>query len=299
MNTKVKGDKIKEGSIPLSALSNEVKDKIENAGGGADWNAQQGEAGYIENKPFDSIIQNLDFELYDEKAYAYILNIGNYDGFYISGKPVQFNDNYNFTIEYFAGFDSYSGITIELQGSDIYITPNYLDTYVGDTIEMFVDDCKRKIKLFKIIKVIDPLFIPNTVIKTIPQTLSDTDKNQALANLGIADLLEALKPVELVRDSEFPTGDNVSQEDLDSIGLTRTVIDNILNGITTKVNYNGTLSDVTGVYKWNTGFKFSLIFIEDPQIIDTETGIISTFFSASSYNVKYNGTNYKCSTSDF
>ena len=52
METKVKGDKIKEGSIPLSALSNEVKDKIENAGGGADWNAQQGEAGYIENKPF-------------------------------------------------------------------------------------------------------------------------------------------------------------------------------------------------------------------------------------------------------
>ena len=52
MSTKVKGDKIKEGSIPLSALSNEIKDKIENAGGGADWNAQPGEAGYIENKPF-------------------------------------------------------------------------------------------------------------------------------------------------------------------------------------------------------------------------------------------------------
>ena len=52
MATKVKGDAIKEGSIPLSALSNEVKDKIENAGGGADWNAQEGEAGYIKNKPF-------------------------------------------------------------------------------------------------------------------------------------------------------------------------------------------------------------------------------------------------------
>ena len=81
--------------------------------------------------------------------------------------------------------------------------------------------------------------------------------------------------------------------------MTRTVIDNIINGITTKVNYNGTLSDVIGVYKWNTGFKFSLIFIEDPQIIETETGITSTFFSASSYNVKYNGTNYKCSMSGF
>ena len=31
MATKVKGEAIKEGSIPLSALSNEVKNKIENA----------------------------------------------------------------------------------------------------------------------------------------------------------------------------------------------------------------------------------------------------------------------------
>lgn len=48
MATKVKGEAIKEGSIPLSALADDVKDKIENAG--ADWNAQNGEAGYIENR---------------------------------------------------------------------------------------------------------------------------------------------------------------------------------------------------------------------------------------------------------
>ena len=52
MSTKVKGEAIKEGSIPLSALATEVKAKIENAGGGADWNAQGGESGYIKNKPF-------------------------------------------------------------------------------------------------------------------------------------------------------------------------------------------------------------------------------------------------------
>ena len=54
MATKVKGGAIKEGSIPLSALSAEVKNKIENAGGSSsatpDWNAQEGEAGYIENR---------------------------------------------------------------------------------------------------------------------------------------------------------------------------------------------------------------------------------------------------------
>lgn len=44
MSTLVKGDKIKDGSIPYSALATEVKNKIENAGsgsGGADWNAQK------------------------------------------------------------------------------------------------------------------------------------------------------------------------------------------------------------------------------------------------------------------
>lgn len=36
MSTKVKGEAIKEGSIHMSALADEVKDKIENAGGDAD-----------------------------------------------------------------------------------------------------------------------------------------------------------------------------------------------------------------------------------------------------------------------
>ena len=83
MATKVKGDKIKEGSIPLNALSTEVKDKIENAGGGADWNAQEGEAGHIKNKPFGCNIKNWkklsDFEysvIGDDEFRRYVFNIG-------------------------------------------------------------------------------------------------------------------------------------------------------------------------------------------------------------------------------
>jgi hypothetical protein len=168
------------------ADKNQVK---ENLGiSNPDWNAQEGEAGYIENRPFNLVIQNIDFELYDDKAYAYISGIYDYDGFYILDKPVQFNGNYNFTIDYLEGFEQYNGITIELQSSgDIYVTPNYIDTYVGDTVEGFVDYCNRNIKAFKI-KVIDTLFIPDTVLKTTPQTLSDKDKNQLLDNLGIANL---------------------------------------------------------------------------------------------------------------
>lgn len=49
METKINGEIIKEGSIALSALSSELQDNINNAGG-ADWNAQEGEPGYIENR---------------------------------------------------------------------------------------------------------------------------------------------------------------------------------------------------------------------------------------------------------
>jgi hypothetical protein len=50
LNGDIEGSNIKEGSIPLSALSIEVKNKIENAGGGADWNAKENEAGHILNR---------------------------------------------------------------------------------------------------------------------------------------------------------------------------------------------------------------------------------------------------------
>lgn len=166
-----------------------VYDALQNLpqGGSAttpDWNANEGEAGFIKNKPFNLVIQNIDFELYDDKVSTYISDIYDYDGFYILDKPVQFNGNYNFTIDYLEGFEQYRGITIELQSSDIIVTPNYIDTEFGDTIEGFLDYCNRIIKLFKI-KVIDNLFIPDTVLKTTPQPLSDENKNQALSNLGI------------------------------------------------------------------------------------------------------------------
>ncbi len=70
MTTKVKGEAIKEGSIPYNALATEVKNKIENAGGGSsatpDWEASEGEAGYIENKPFG--IDILDEGYFNEKG---------------------------------------------------------------------------------------------------------------------------------------------------------------------------------------------------------------------------------------
>ena len=43
-----------------------------------------------------------------------------------------------------------------------------------------------------LVEKIPELCLPNTVLKTTPQRLSDTDKNQALANLGIQEKIEKL-----------------------------------------------------------------------------------------------------------
>ena len=54
MAIKVKGDKIKENSIPLNALSEEVQNKL-NEVVTPDWDAKENEAGFIKNKPFSYI----------------------------------------------------------------------------------------------------------------------------------------------------------------------------------------------------------------------------------------------------
>lgn len=93
------GGEIKEGSIPLSALNDEVRDMIKSAGGGADWNAAEGEVGYIKNKPFsanDKVITipdsfegyiytfelvNEDFEVwitYEDKKIPFLANVPKY-----------------------------------------------------------------------------------------------------------------------------------------------------------------------------------------------------------------------------
>lgn len=202
MATKVKGDAIKEGSIPLSALSTEVKDKIENAGGGADWNAQKGEAGYIENRPFyDNINNKFDINDFEERieteeefgeTYTYSVytaTIHNFNRFNLAIKIKGFEDDY-----YFIKYEEEKDIWAPKVGANITIKPssdnediiieivapanfqNCLDNLYYELYEDYYNNY---------IKHINDVYLPDTVVKTTPQTLSDTDKNQALANLGI------------------------------------------------------------------------------------------------------------------
>ena len=202
MSTKVKGQAIKEGSIPLSALSEEIKNKIENAGD-TDWNAQEGESGYIKNRTHYSYF----FEesvVYDENSS--FSNVSFYID--ISNATISKDALFGFAIivnvltslgetSIFISKEQY----MEMQaGNRVLITANFPD----DSVDLYVsyDQYSDLIKneavisidgavygtytLFcTLVKQLESSYIPDTVLKTTPQTLSSDDKNQALANLGI------------------------------------------------------------------------------------------------------------------
>lgn len=274
MSTKVKGDKIKEGSIPLSALDNAVKEEFDytipfggyagtleynnpiqcssykiylvsntnkiyeitypqtitlsgngpsvdvkiNTGNGGfivealssaiilyklkiynykkeisspnpDWNAKQGEAGYIENKPFytEGDIRQIDVDG------EYTIAVGEFnigDRVYVS-----------WDLEYYDGevFRGSASFVIEEGGEEPtqYYERDNFHIRGGTYVEMYAygggDSLYGKVTVMvnSEIKTLEEKYIPNTVLKTTPQTLSDEDKNQALANLGIPRVINA------------------------------------------------------------------------------------------------------------
>lgn len=218
---------IKEGSIPMSALEDNVKELINSSVGFKEFN------GYL------SIDTPLEIQAYDGRDYYYVktsddvikLNTDNGDETHIPVGP-PFSIKYDIT---------------EYPKAKLSIITSYPDYHIDLKIPVFrgINDAE--------------IFIPDTVIKTTPQTLTDDNKNQALANLGIADLLEALKPVRL---SEFPPIGNVTQEQLDEIGLTKKVINNILNGYTRNINIHDTIYNIIWAFKADVEYGFTMCIYE-------------------------------------
>lgn len=288
MSTKVKGEAIKEGSVPLSALADEVKDKIENAGGyeflldigndteehianwvkicndsrfyypesgtypnykgnctfqigagiiqfeysvlehdmgnirvggtifssyndveefpignyiktnvatndpttitigqctfltksGADWNAQEGEAGYIENRTH--YLEHTEVLNIQTKHHSNI-NVSEYAylEFFINGHyeiQIKVQDGYFEKVldKYTNPYDTHPYFSGQIENGVLYFDID--DWEDADPIVQIIGP--------KYIKLSEG-FIPDTVVKTVPQTLTDVNKNQALTNLGI------------------------------------------------------------------------------------------------------------------
>lgn len=77
--------------------------------------------------------------------------------------------------------------------------------------------------------------------------------------LSLSNVLEVLKPVQL---SGFPPIGNVTQEQLDDIGLTEKVINNILNGYVNKICIENSIYNVMDAYINPDYVRFIFVRIE-------------------------------------
>lgn len=199
MNTKLNMGVIEDKSITYSKLADDVAESITAtmAGSAPDWNAQEGEAGYIENRPcyvnldngrritldnaditlssdenwYEKIIIPLNevkislyFYNYNEELIHYVLTEG------------QSVFDYNFGCKFTAVLNEYDNCDLLLTNFDD--SKEYIDTVFAETklVYDYNDNVVQKL---------NSEYLPNTLIKTTPQTLSDAEKNQALTNLGI------------------------------------------------------------------------------------------------------------------
>lgn len=166
--------------------------------GYVDWNAKEGEAGYIENRTH-----------YVDLTYFKHLTINkndfdlSFDGSYwIAEYNTLLNEDQLFVYCSAAGKEFYSPI-----GNSEIQLPNYMYVKTIDVFADYGDFVGRKLVVrngaideefrgesfyiadiwsYPHIKELSSIYLPNTVLKTTPQSLSDTDKNQARANLGIS-----------------------------------------------------------------------------------------------------------------
>lgn len=170
-----------------------------NMGSFADWNAQRGEAGYIENKThyYDNNVK-FKYNGYDDL----------YETDYVPSDegPLYIEDVYDFNRKYEipsietsddgqSGYDWSNALTIKFWDASeeyygVFSVGYNIDNnkvvaiYNANEADVDYDSRIKAMNIFSVVQ-IESEFIPNTVIKTTPQTLSDTDKNQALVNLGI------------------------------------------------------------------------------------------------------------------
>ena len=135
---------------------------------------KKGEAGYIENKPFGVVDFNSVEWFYHDDASWYITPM-------ISSKV------------------KYEGVIYEIPDNDdepvnlgdgsigLAKYPYYDDNLMYVVCYGITESTDERLQniLFEVNTKLDEQYLPNTVLKTTPQVLSDTDKNQALANLGI------------------------------------------------------------------------------------------------------------------
>lgn len=183
--------------------------------GGADWNAQEGEAGYIENrthfiewynKPEDENFNDLLLGLKDKtpisvtenghiKTVKYLANEcypmweSNFE-YFCKFWEVNYYDIFRafITVPDIFGGNAYPEISLS-DDDDLYVTIQWNTEDTTDNVNEVIDQICGDYYIVPYhnysVYPLNENYLPNTLLKTTPQTLSNTAKNQALANLGI------------------------------------------------------------------------------------------------------------------
>lgn len=179
------------GDIYIEGVDGRIQDKLNVS---PDWNVQEGESGYIKNKPFyfnntvdirfsyndenDTILASEGLRDNTHAFFRICTNItyvedNGDEPIYVYHK-VESGNSYRF-------IDEHNDIEYNVYVSDIENTLNITtESIPKDIICKYVG-----LVLSHNVKQIDGIYLPDTVVKTTFQTLSETDKNQALTNLGI------------------------------------------------------------------------------------------------------------------
>ncbi len=212
-------------------------------GGGAtpNWNAQLGEPGYIENKPFGDTLNTPITEKYD---FEFVSEEGDAPPVYVYKTQIEYSELY-IKYPHFCGYDDDTQFGYDVAKLDaknelyvyrnsdfrieakIHVIPpqDEMEDYVYELyIGTYNYENLKSLYVFKdryteILKPISNAYLPDTILKTTPQSLSTKDKNQVKENLGIsnpdwnaqegeAGYIKNKPNLDLSSDSLFEKGDS-------------------------------------------------------------------------------------------
>lgn len=182
------------------------------------WNAKEGESGYIENKPFESHLKaNEHYWIYgtgDEVVSE--MQMFYYDNYSSDDEIVVYINGEEFVLHNHLRIPVHIGSYIEF--NNVSILNGNVDFEVNFYLESMDDydygnEYEFKIRVYEH-KQISSKFVSD-VVKTTPQTLSNDAKNQALDNLGIDPVLwkYMCNPYEIIL-SDYTSGTAEIPEDL-------------------------------------------------------------------------------------
>lgn len=162
----------------------------------SDWNAKEGESGYIKNKPYEIFKSRI--EKVDNNTLRVKIAEDEYSGNYsVTGHYIKWSnslyklqhDETNLEIG-----DGRDILYVIYDKGDYYLTHSRND---ADSILSYFVDYPEENSIFYVVNGIDGIYLTDNVVKTIPQKLSGNAKSQVLENLGLGEVATKQELTEL------------------------------------------------------------------------------------------------------